>query len=121
MRQWRPETQKAHQSNLGFVLELLGQGRPVIALVNSAGTVVNGRVNDAGYILVGGVVPKTLHYVTLSGYDANTQTISYVDADGVSKQYSYTDFLARWDFRTRGPTGAFLTGTLGCTERTIIW
>jgi Ca2+-binding RTX toxin-like protein len=122
MRQWRPETQLTHQSNLDFVLQLLGEGRPVIALVNSSGALMgNGRINDDGYIRVGGVVPKTLHYITLSGFDQATQTIFYMDMDGVSKQYSFTEFMARWDYRTRGPIGAFLTGPLACKERTLIW
>ena len=122
MRPWRPETRHASQSSLEFVLQLLGSGRPVIALINSSGALqANGRINDDGYIRVGGVVPKTLHYVVLSGFNLNAQTISYMDYDGVSKQYSFTEFMARWDYRTKGPTGAFLTGTLGCKERTIIW
>ena len=81
----------------------------------------NGRINDDGYIRVGGVVPKTLHWIVLSGFDSQNQTISYMDYDGVSKQYSYTEFMARWDYRTGGPTGAALTGPLGCRERTVIW
>lgn len=29
--------------------------------------------------------------------------------------------MARWDSRTKGLIGAFLSGTQGRTERTIIW
>lgn len=122
MRQWRSSTRLANRSTLQFVLDRLGEGRPVIALINSSGTLMgNGRISDAGYIRVGGVVPKTLHWIVLSGYNVETQMISYMDYDGVSKQYSYTEFMARWDYRTSGPTGAALTGPLGCKERTIIW
>jgi Peptidase_C39 like family len=129
MRQWRPETQVANKSNLDFVLQLLGEGRPVIALINSAGTLGNnGRIKDDGYLTKFGgivplfsVVPKSLHYITLSGFDLDKEEIYYMDFDGASKKYSFTEFMARWDYRTKGPVGDFLTGPLGCKERTIIW
>jgi len=122
LRQWRPGTQMADRSDLGTVLQLLGAGRPVIALINSAGQLqANWRINDDGYIRVGGVVPKTLHYVTLTGFDLREGNISYMDFDGIAKTYSITEFMARWDYRTKGPLGAALTGPLGCKERTIIW
>jgi len=99
-------------------------------LINSSGTLgANGRINDDGYrtsiifnlVPLFSVVPKTLHYIVLNGFDLNARTVSFMDYDGVAKQYSFTEFMARWDYRTKGPIGAFLTGTLLCRERTIIW
>jgi len=129
MRQWRPETQQVSRTDLNQVLRLLGEGRPVIALINSSGKMqANGRINDDGYLNTFGgivpnfsIVPKTLHWIVLTGFNEATRKISYMDYDGNSKEMSYTQFLARWDYRTKGPVGDFLTGPLGCKERTIIW
>ena len=124
MWHWRPETQieRASPANFDKILGLLRSGKPVIALINSGGTLgANGRIRDDGYLQYLGVVPRTLHYVVLTGFDERTRQIRYMDFDGVAKSWSFTEFMARWSYRTRGLSGDFLTGQLGCKERTIIW
>lgn len=100
------------------VLELLAKGKPVIALV----AVKKVDIEKFG-IKVG--TYGLLHYVVLNGFDQATQTIRYVDTDGVAKTWSYSEFTKRsnWvDYFTG--TGNVYQETLrglGMRNKTIIF
>ncbi|MBA2227083.1 C39 family peptidase [Thermogemmata fonticola] len=112
---YRPETQLATGASFETVVNLLRQGRPVIALVASG--ILSDFLGKVGI----------LHYVVLNGIDEATQTLYYMDTDGVQRSWSYAEFQDRWNWGGSWFTGlagdaaqGFLN-SLGVHERTIIF
>lgn len=112
----RPDTQLATEASFDTVVNLLRQGKPVIALVAS------GLASDTAFGKVG-----NLHYVVLDGIDVARRIICYTDTDGVRKSWSYEEFQDRWNWGGSWFTGVagdlaqgFLN-SLGVHERTIIY
>jgi Ca2+-binding RTX toxin-like protein len=101
------------------VLQLLGQGKPVIALV----AVKKVDIEKFG-IKVG--TYGLLHYVVLNGYDQASETIRYVDTDGTAKTWTFSQFSKRsnWvDYFTGIPGNAMQESlrALGMRNQTIIF
>jgi hypothetical protein len=117
MQVYKPNTQLDWGCDFQKVLDLLGQGRPVIALVGW------GEVDfpvTYGPVIVIETVPEVLHYVTLTGYDMQTQQIFYTDTDGVAKAFSFAEFQDKWDWTATGQADAVLSA-MGIDKKTILW
>jgi hypothetical protein len=115
LRVWRPESRLESLGNFDRVLELLGSGAPVVALVGFGSISVNFGIFESG------TTPRMLHYVTLTGFDRASQRIFYTDTDGARKSWSFAHFNRIWNFPASGATGDFITGTLGVSQRTILY
>jgi hypothetical protein len=113
MQQYKSDVQWESDASLNTVLNLIGQGKPVIALT--------GR-GEFPYPQVGGfdLGPEKLHYVLLTGFDLNTQQLFFMDTDGASKTWSYGEFGQLWDWDAGPLADAFLS-TLGVDQRTILY
>jgi Ca2+-binding RTX toxin-like protein len=114
---YRSGTQLATGASFETVVDLLREGKPVIALIAS------GLSSDDGFWGKVGI----LHYVVLNGIDEATQTLYYMDTDGVQKSWSYAEFQDRWNWGGSWFTGiagdaaqGFLN-SIGVHERTIIY
>jgi len=75
-------------ANRDHVLQLLAQGKPVIALVAVK------KVDIEKFGLKVGTY-GLLHYVVLNGFDQATGTIRYVDTTGEAKTWSFAEFSKR--------------------------
>jgi Ca2+-binding RTX toxin-like protein len=100
------------------VLEQLGKGKPVIALV----AVKKVDIEKLG-IKVG--TYGLLHYVVLTGYDQATETIRYVDTTGEAKTWSYSEFSQRSNwvdyFTGAGNVAQETLRVLGLRNKTILY
>jgi Ca2+-binding RTX toxin-like protein len=100
------------------VLEQLGKGKPVIALV----AVKKVDIEKLG-IKVG--TYGLLHYVVLTGYDQATETIRYVDTTGENKTWSYAEFSKRSNwvdyFTGAGNVAQESLRVMGMRNKTIIY
>jgi len=66
------------------------------------------------------MVPEGLHYICLTGYDMDSQTIYFTDTNGEAKSFSFETFQARWNFAGDGV--AYLgMEALGIKKQTILW
>jgi hypothetical protein len=115
LKHWKSDISLKTESNLQFVLDLLGSGRPVIALVGVAKKSLS----------IGGSY-GVLHYVLLNGFDLASQTIQYVDTNGVQKSWSFSDFDYHWKWFDyfSGILGKSAEGglyALGLRKRTILY
>jgi hypothetical protein len=106
----RRATQRESGATFAKVLSLLGQGKPVIALIGWGSVEVP----------LAGTAPQALHYVVLTGFDAAQQRIFYTDTDGVKKTFTYQTFQSRWSWPGSGASLAGLE-LLGVKKKTILW
>jgi hypothetical protein len=75
------DAHEERKSNFNRVLEVLGQGRPCIALVEDGGSF-------------------RLHWIVLQGYDKAKGHVYFMDTNGQPMQYnSFRDFNSNWDWR----------------------
>src|SRR5262249_6428241 len=93
------------KASLQNVLDFLGSGEPVIALV----------------------APKAraLHYVVLNGFDQNSETIRYVNTNGVEGSWTFEEFARRWQWTNyfkgfRGRIMQFFSKAAGVRPRTFL-
>jgi Ca2+-binding RTX toxin-like protein len=121
MNQYKPGSQIQQGANFQTILNVLAQGRPMVALIGSGEVTVPVVVPVAGIpIVITATAPDTLHYICLTGFDSATQTIFFTDTDGLQKSYSYGDFQAKWEWPADGVIYDTLK-SLGIKKRTIIW
>ena len=102
IHEFKPLVQLKTEQSLDQLLDVLGQGKPVIALVQP-------DPNSAA-----------LHYVVVQGYNQKTQQIYYKDTDGITYTTSYYGFLKMWNW----DVGFFLNGpyaVAGLLPRTMIY
>jgi hypothetical protein len=111
LQHWKSDSYRQSRTSFDRVLQLLGQGKPIVALL--------GWGRDYTFLL--GTVPSTLHWVVLTGYDMNTSTIYYTDTKRGACQFSFDEFNQKWNWYSSGSKGGFLTGTLDVPERTILY
>lgn len=113
----RPLTTLETESSQSRVLNLLRSGKPVIALVATDKVSITALGVTIGHY-------GLMHYVVLNGFDQASQTIRYVDTDGVSKTWTYSEFDYHWRwFDHFTGTGEVLQAglyTLGLRKRTLI-
>jgi hypothetical protein len=115
LRRWKSDVSLETASSLQRVLDLLGSGRPVIALVAT-------EKKSLGIFGSYGL----LHYVVLNGFDLATQTIKYVDTNGVQKSWTFAEFDYHWKWfdHFTGVVGESLQAgleALGLRKRTILY
>jgi hypothetical protein len=111
LRNWKPDSYRESRTSFDRVLQLLGEGKPIVALLGW------GR----SYTFALGAVPSTLHWVVLTGYDMKSSTIYYTDTKKGACQFSFDEFNQKWNWYSSGAKGGFLTGTLDVPERTILY
>ena len=123
LRRFRPETKLESRVDVNYaggalnrVLDILGTGKPVIALVNAGG-----YFSESFLGISTGTVPDGLHWIALTGFNKANSTISFTDTSGVSKTWSFGEFYSRWNWSSSGALGGGLTGTLNTAERTILY
>jgi hypothetical protein len=109
LQQFKPDVNLEVGTSFERVLELIGQGKPVIALL---------KVGDVEIIPRLEAAPK-LHYVVLNGFDLATQTIFYTNTNGSRQSMSFNEFNRQWDWSDGGITGAALRAA-NVHRRTII-
>ena len=98
IRKFKPDTTLEVGVSFERVLELVGQGKPVIALLKV------GNINIAG--LEG--IPR-LHYIALNGFDVASRTIYFMQTmTGQQDQMSFDQFYEQWNWSDGGLTGAAL-------------
>jgi hypothetical protein len=132
MQTWMPSMQvEDSRSGIGFqrILDLLGQGKPLIALLRvgekeaidggnaTTGAIIGGIVaGPVGAIIGAGVgaadqhykIPL-LHYVLVNQVDYNAGRIGYIDPAGaVQRWMSFADFQAAWNWTAGGLPGTLL-------------
>jgi hypothetical protein len=115
------------RKGLARVVELLKQGRPIVAMERVPGTEVykvGGAVGDIfGQIPVLGDVTSyempALHWIAINGFDLARGMVNYVDTDGNQYEQSYNNFTNsfNWDF---GPVTNGLFQALGVVPGTLI-
>jgi Ca2+-binding RTX toxin-like protein len=86
------------QIDLNRVLQILGSGKPVVALVRSG---------------------SQLHYITLTGYDSGHRLFYYTDTNGGRYQWTYDGFYSAWEW-SFGLADAALR-LVGVRSRTILY
>jgi Ca2+-binding RTX toxin-like protein len=111
MKRWKADSYRESRTSFDRVLQVLSEGKPVIALVGT------GRDYTFGL----GSVPKKLHWIALTGFDKKTQQIFFMDTDGKEKVYTFAQFNQVWNWYSSGAKGGFLTGTMDVPERTILY
>jgi hypothetical protein len=114
-RIWKPDTVLEKQSNLSRVLDLLGSGKPVIALV-AVGT---------KSLSIGGKI-GLLHYIVLNGFDQASQTIRFVNTNGAQETWTFAEFDKNWKWFDHftgvlGEAAQKVVEGLGLRKRTILF
>jgi hypothetical protein len=95
------------------VINLLQQGKPVVAMV---------RVPGDQSILDGVYTAPQLHWIAVTGYDVRTGTIYYTDTDGSPYQESFNDFdqSFSWWGQSVGEIPYAALNAIGVVEGTLI-
>lgn len=113
LRRYRPETKQEKNSNTGRMIELLLEGKPVIALVSMG----------KKFIGIGSVAK--LHYVVMTGYDKATDTFQYTNTNGAEDTWSRAEFEDHWDwhadFTWGGEAAQAALYPLGMRNRTLFY
>ncbi|WP_435008999.1 C39 family peptidase [Tundrisphaera lichenicola] len=107
LRNVRPSTQLEQGVSIDRVLQLLEQGRPVIALIRVPGSV-----------WVGGSFPM-LHYVTLRGFDRGTQQV-LINDNGQERSQDIAGFRAQWEWSIGWGIPKMALDGFGVRGRTIL-
>jgi Ca2+-binding RTX toxin-like protein len=103
-------TSRESGADFSKVTNLLGQGKPVIALIGAG----------ANEIPLVGTAPEMLHYICLTGFDMNEQKVFYTDTDGEQYSMSFEGFQDMWNWPGDGAPYAGLE-VLGVKKKTILW
>ena len=114
MQRWEGDRVKqASKSSFERLTNLVQSGKPAIALV---------RVGSLPLPYLG-TIPY-LHWIVVTGIDAQNQKIYYTDTDSLSYTLSYAEFRSRWDLgldRDISMAIANVLKTNGVQPRTLIW
>jgi uncharacterized protein YvpB len=119
MRHWKPDAQRVDDTDTARMIELLRQGKPVVALVSMERVPVTVAGVTVGHY-------GKLHYVVLTGYDAATDRFSYTDTNGGRKTWTRAEFEDKWDWHghftgTAGQAAQAGLWTLGLRNRTLFY
>jgi hypothetical protein len=120
MKAHKANTQRQSGASFQQVLDLLGQGRPVIALIGWGSTTVPIFEPWSPVPVEFATAPDTLHYICLTGFDKAQQKLFYTDTNGVKKSYTYGQFQNRWNWPGDGAIYAGLSA-MGIKKNTILW
>ena len=114
MQRWEGDRVKQlPRTNFNKLISLVRSGKPAIALV---------RVGGLSIPYVGSI--PYLHWIAVTGVDAEHQQIYYTDTNSQSYSLSYQDFQARWNLgldRDVSVATANVFKNNGVEPRTIVW
>src|SRR5262249_33938266 len=116
MQKYRPSSQLKSGASFNDVLNRLGEGRPVVALIGWGSRPVPSP-NPFKPI---DLVPEALHYICLTGYDLTDGSLNFTDTNGEAGQMSFAQFQAFWNWTADGVAYAALDA-LGICKQTILW
>ncbi len=107
---WEQDHAKLKQnSQLTDLLQVLAQRKPAIALVR------------VGNISLGKLTIPALHWITLTGFDPQSEVIFYTDTNSQNYQISYAEFDQQWQLNlSQNPVTAILR-LHGVMPRTFVW
>jgi hypothetical protein len=102
LQKYKPDTKLEEETTFARLLDILGSGKPVIALVKPS--------------------PKSdvLHYIVVQGYNDLSQEIYFTDTNGQGYTATYENFQRMWNWSV----GWFLNGVydaVGMDARTILY
>jgi Ca2+-binding RTX toxin-like protein len=117
MRLYKANSQLQSGGDFQTILNLLAQGRPVIALVGWGEHTF--PVPYGGFFAMV-TVPQKLHYIVLTGFDLQSQTLFYTDTNGEQKSYTFAAFQDRWDW-PGSQVGYQILKDMGINKKTILW
>ena len=120
MRKYKEDTQLASGADFQSVLDRLGEGRPVVALLGWGEVDVPVPPESPWDFDLFDTAPETLHYVCLTGFDSAAGTIFYTDTSGTAKSMSYAAFQKKWNWPGDGLPLEVLEA-LGVKKRTMLW
>jgi hypothetical protein len=112
------------QSSFGKLLDLLIDGKPVIALLRVGSIDSCGTDSTLGRILTGGICGATwpaMHWIVVTGFDEHNSRIYYTDTDGGEYYYSYREFNDKWDWGIGEGLAKETMYANGVYPRTIVW
>jgi hypothetical protein len=114
MQRWEGDrVKKSPQTSFNRLVNLVRSGKPAIALV---------RVGSFNIPYVGSI--PYLHWIAVTGVDAQRQEVYYTDTNSQNYILSYQDFQNRWnlglDQDVSGAIGNILKSN-GVEPRTIVW
>lgn len=121
LRHWKADARREDEvGSADRVVELLLQGKPVIAL----GSVGKDRHTIWPGIYIG--TTGRLHYVTLTGFDGATGRFHYTDTTGEEKTWTRAEFEDFWNWQNHfhGAYGEAQQGVveaLGLRKRTLFY
>ncbi len=114
MKKYKSNTQLKSDASFSFLLDRLGEGRPVVALIGWGEIYVPNPLSPLD------LAPEKLHYICLTGFDLAAQALYYTDTTGEEKTMSFNTFKARWDWPA-GPTTYLWLSAMGIKRNTMIW
>jgi hypothetical protein len=121
MKLHKANTHLASGASFQDVLDRLGEGRPVIALIDAGEPTTVPVFNPFLPIPVGfDTAPGALHYVCLTGFDLPSGKVFFTDTDGTAKFMGFDEFQQRWNWQADGLVYAGLSA-LGVQKQTMLW
>jgi hypothetical protein len=140
MRHWKPDSMSESGTSFARILQLLLQGKPVIALISEGsaiqldpaksavlesviGSLFGGPLGGLFGGLLGASHPVNfpqLHYIVLNGVDFARGLLSYVDTDGSRELISFQDFQRVWDW-SADPASRAILSVRGVSPRSIVY
>ena len=107
---WEKDHTKLKQNaQLPDLLQVLAQNKPAIALVR------------VGNISLGKLTIPALHWITVTGFDPQSELIFYTDTNSQNYQISYAEFDHQWQLNlSKNPVTALLR-LHGVVPRTFVW
>lgn len=115
IKHYKTNTQLKSGAEFQDVIDRLSEGRPVITLIGWGTIYLPSPIPF--YV---DTAPQTLHYVCLTGFDLDKQEIYYMDTNGVSSTFTYSDFQEKWNWPGSGAAYGILAA-LGIRKDTMIW
>ncbi|WP_020470607.1 C39 family peptidase [Zavarzinella formosa] len=116
MQKYKPDTQLESGAQFQDILDRLGEGRPVVALIGWGSVPVPspnpGKPWD--------IAPSKLHYVCMTGFDMDKGEVYFTDTNGQAKSMTFDQFQGYWNWPGDGLVYAALSG-LGVKKQTILW
>jgi Ca2+-binding RTX toxin-like protein len=116
IKKYKSNTHLQSGADFQSILDRLGEGRPVIALIGW-GTIY--LPSPIPFFVDS--VPEKMHYICLTGFDMASDTLFYMDTNGESKTMSFTEFQDKWDWPAAGAYYEWILKPIGIQKQTMIW
>jgi Peptidase_C39 like family/RTX calcium-binding nonapeptide repeat (4 copies) len=120
MKKYKSDVHLASNASFQSVLDRLGEGRPVVALLGWGEVDVPSPPESPWDFDLFDTAPETLHYVCLTGFDMSSSTIFYTDTNGAAKSMSFSSFQQKWNWPGDGLVYAGLSA-MGVKKNTMLW